>query len=151
MAPPCKAEMTDYRKNKRWKRGRLVVFAGSAVAVLQMKTRKWNGKETGVSFYYVVGFVVFFSVSLLKDLVEVLLFLCGTAQLVCTWLKESHGTLYLNICAFPSPFNSVSWLLHSLGPVGDSLTSLTHDKYAPAVSSHVLIQEYKDGGATCLH
>lgn len=81
-----------------------------------MRTRKRNCKETGDS-------LVFFSVSLMKDLIAVLLFLCGIVQLDCTSLKESHGTLYLDICAFPTLFNLSSGLLHSLGPVGDSLFS----------------------------
>lgn len=143
----------DWLQEKK-KGGREV--ASLCLQTVQLQCCRWKLESETVRkqvflLYYVVGFVGFFSVSLLKDLVKVLLFLCGTAQLVCTWLKESHGTLYLNICAFPSPFNSASWLLHSLGPDGDSLTSLTHDKYAPAVSPHVLIQEYKDGVATCLH
>ena len=58
-----------------------------------------------------------------KDLVAVLLFLCGMAQLNCTWLKEPRATFYLDICAFPSLFNSAWGVLHSLGPVGDSLLS----------------------------
>lgn len=92
------------------------MFAGSAVAVLQIRTRKRNCRERG-------GSLVFFSVSLLKDLIAVLLFLCGIVQLDCTSLKELHGTLYLDICAFLTLFNLASGLLHSLGPVGDSLFS----------------------------
>lgn len=76
MAPWGKAEMADYRE-KKGKRGSLV-FAGNAVSVLKMRTTKRNCKETG-------GYsLLFFSVSLLKDLTAVLLFLCGKAEVDCT-------------------------------------------------------------------
>jgi len=40
VAAQGKAEMTDYRRKKKRKRGPFVVFAGSAVMVLQTRTRK---------------------------------------------------------------------------------------------------------------
>lgn len=122
--------MTDYRKKKRWKRGPLVVFACSAVVVLQMRTRKCNSKETGGSSLFCFFFV--FSVSLLKDFIEVLVFLCGIAQLVCTWLKESCGTLSGHLC-FSLSFLFSFMASPFLGPWW-RFTSLTHDKYASAMS-----------------